>query len=197
LGGQAFASETCTCGNPGILKCEGCRAFVCALCLRRDAEGRPSCLACRSFAIGREEARQASAARGSSTRLTRPPSVSRNAIFVPLAVALALGSMAAASIPVLSDARGASTERHAVEALQAIAAAEQGSQRAGTTTAFFTLEELEKKKLVLAPETKDYELRVEVARDRKTFWARAIPTRPGLRAVSLDAKGQVSFDQGY
>jgi hypothetical protein len=105
--------------------------------------------------------------------------------------------MAVAAISAISDSRGANVEKHAVEALRAIAAAEQDSQRAGTAPSFMTLDELEKKRLVDRPSAPEYELRVELARDRKNFWARAIPTRPGLRGVSVDAKGQVFFEPGY
>jgi hypothetical protein len=195
--GGAVSGETCTCGNPGVLRCEGCRAFVCRLCVRKDGKGSELCLACRAFSIDREEARASGAqvAGTVSRSLTRPIRVQRHVVLLPAVVAGALAVMTAIAVPFLADVPGARAEHRAEVALRAIFEAEQSSLSAGTK-AYLTLEELERKRLFAYRETPGYELRVELARDRHTFWARAIPAKAGLRGILMDTRGEPIYDQG-
>lgn len=198
----ALTGPSCACGNPGVLRCEECRGSVCRLCVRKGASGQDLCLACRSFAIEREESALARARASKSARLAgaitgsrkRPATrIRKHVIFFPAAIAVALAAMTAIAVPILADARGARAERRASEALHAIFVAESAVAKMG----YLRLDELEQKKLVEPVDIEGYDLKVELARDKKSFWARAVPTKAGLRAFYMDARGEISVDQGY
>lgn len=187
----------CACGNPGSTLCETCRGSVCRLCVRRDEKGAELCLACRAGAIelAEDRARAASssgrfrvAATGSG--LHRPTRVQRHFVYVPLVVTVLLAGVAAVVVPLFADARGARAERRAEAALQAIFEAQTAGSSGGTRD-YLTLEELQQRRLVGIQDVPGYEVRVELARDRKKFWARAIPIEAGLRRFYVDALGEV------
>ncbi len=197
---MGVSSSSCACGNPGTIRCQRCIGVVCALCVRRGENDAQLCLACRAGQIEREEtaARKSRTASGRVTLAllsSRPNTrrIRRKSVLFPAAIVVALSAMAAVAIPVLSDAHKVRAERHAKEALLAIHAAETGSRRPGHET-FLTLEELEAKRLVSLEAMPEYQLKVELARDRKNFWVRAIPTLPGLPALYMDARGDVQTE---
>lgn len=190
MGGEV-SRDTCACGNAAALRCDECRAGVCRLCVRKTASGE-LCLACRAGEIERSEDRER--ATRSSARLPHATRVRRRIVFLPFAVALALAGMSAVALSFLADAREARAERQAESELHAIVDAEQTAARGGND--FVSLEELQTRRLVGTAEVQGYEIKLELARDRKRFWARAVPRRAGLRGMCLDERGVLSYEGG-
>jgi hypothetical protein len=190
VGGE-ISRERCACGNAAALRCDECRAGVCRLCVRKTASGE-LCLACRAGQIERSEDRERAARR--SARVPRATRVRQRLIFLPFAVAVALAGMTAVALSFLADAREAHAERQAESELHAIVEAEQAAVRGGGE--FLTLEELQRRRLVGTAEVQGYEIKLELARDRKRFWARAVPRRTGLRGLCLDERGVLSYEGG-
>ncbi len=174
---------------------------MCRLCVRKDEQGRELCLACRAGAIERAEERAkpissrmkliAIATPSGSARLARTSRVRRHLVLLPFVVVTVLAAMAAFVVPLFAEAKSARAERRAESALRAIFEGEHAGF-AGGWREFLTLEELRQRKLVGVLDVPGYELQVELARDRKKFWARAIPVQAGLRRLYVDARGEVS-----
>jgi len=194
----ATGEERCACGNPASERCEACRASVCRLCVREDERKRRLCLACRSFAIEREE-EQRRRAGGNSGRFARAASgrtrrrVRRDLVILPAVTVGALAAMSAIAISFMGDARGVHAERRAEDALRMVVEAEQRYQRQ-TTKGYTTLEDLEQRRMLGLTEAPGYEIRLELARDGHTFWVRAVPVQTGLRGLTMDAKGEVAYE---
>ncbi len=195
----ATGEERCSCGNPASERCEACRAFVCRLCVREDERKRRLCLACRSFAIEREE-EQRNRTGGSSGRFARAASgrtrrrrVRRDLIILPAITVGALAAMSAIAISFMGDARGVHAERRAEDALRMVVEAEQRYQRQ-TSKGFTTVEDLERRHMLGLVEAPGYEIKLELARDGHTFWVRAVPIQTGFRGLTMDAKGEVAYE---
>jgi hypothetical protein len=194
------SSTSCACGNPGTIRCQRCIGVVCALCVRRDDNDLQLCLACRAGQIEREEAaaRKSLTASGRATIALLSPSsntrrIRRKSVLFPAVIVVSITAMAAVAVPVLSDAHRVRAERRATDALHAIFVAETGSRRPGHE-AFLTLEELRAKRLVEWEPIPEYQIKVELSRDRKNFWVQAFPSLPGLRTLYMDTRGEVQIE---
>jgi hypothetical protein len=190
-GATVTPSGTCKCGNSAAVSCNDCRAPVCSLCARTFANG-PICLACRSSALKREDERASRSRLGKTSK--RSLQIRRTWVYVP---AIVVGSVAAVGTLVgslLAEAAGARSERRAREALMRIVDAEKRYHV--STPAFVSLERLVDANLVAPSVIPGYALRVEIAKDGHTFWARAVPLQDGLRGMTADAQGAVVYDGG-
>lgn len=194
VGSSGFTTNgSCSCGNSTNALCAECRDPVCSLCVRRTAAGEV-CLACRSAALKIEDQRRVRAlTRSGRLAGLSEASVRRSWIYFP---ALGVGVLALTSSvvgTVLSQAGTARNERRAREALGRIYDAEKAYRRA-SPTAFAPLEKLVAADLVAPVSIPGYALRVDVAKDGHTFWARAVPEWGGLRGMTVDPEGVVAFD---
>jgi len=115
--------------------------------------------------------------------------VRRHRILLPAAAALVLAGFAAATVPFLAEARG---ERRAEAMLRSICAAEQTYRRGAQ--GYGKLDELVQAHLLEPELVPGYDVRIELAKDGHTFWARAVPEREGLRGMIVDSQGIVVYD---
>jgi hypothetical protein len=120
--------------------------------------------------------------------------VRRTWIYVPAVVVGSLAVLASGVVSLLAEAGGARTERRAREALTRIVDAEERYRV--SAPAYAPLERLVQQELVIPSAIPGYLLRVDVAKDGHTFWARAVPQQDGLRGMIIDARGVVVYDGG-
>lgn len=186
---------TCRCGNAGATICGRCSIPVCSLCVRQDELGTGICLACRSGMIKLEEFRQARPPARPVTLARSVLRIRKNLIFVPAFLVASLSIATAIVFPLASElgaAQAERAERHARDALVAIARAESVHRKTSTTYAPF--EVLVGEKAVKPFSMDGYELRVVLMKDGLAYEAHAVATESGLRSMFIDARGDVRYE---
>jgi hypothetical protein len=181
---------TCACGNAATLVCGECGSPVCGLCLRTEGTSS-ACLKCRSGAVKRAELRELEQQLLKKPRSARWPvrRMRRRWVLLPATLVAVLAALSAVVIPLLDHAR-ARAERRAQAALLSIVDAEERFKASSGGT-YATIDGLTQGGLLIPPELAEYELRVDISKDRKKYWARAVPRNDGLRILVADERGKV------